>query len=108
VFWDHGGGSLTGVCLDEQHGGSLTLPEIDEALSKAGTRMDVVGFDTCLMATLENAQMMARHADYLVASEETEPGGGWAWDAWPAWFEETEDGSPVGLNVINLRLEVVT
>ncbi len=97
VFWDHGGGSLTGVCLDEQRGGSLTLPEIDEALTKAGTRMDVVGFDTCLMATLENAQMLARHADYLVASEETEPGGGWAWDAWPRWFKETEDGNPAGL-----------
>lgn len=97
VFWDHGGGSLMGVCLDEQNGGTLTLPEIDEALTRAGTRMDVVGFDTCLMATLENAQMLARHSDYLVASEETEPGGGWAWNEWPKWFKETEDGNPVGL-----------
>ena len=92
LFWDHGGGSLTGVCADELYPVSkteldtLTLPEIKKALKAAGAHFDLVGFDTCLMATLECAETVAPYADYLVASEEYEPGGGWAYSAWPEWL----------------------
>lgn len=92
LFWDHGGGSLTGVCADELHPVSknepdtLTLPEIKKALKTANAHFDLVGFDTCLMATLETAETVAPYGDYLVASEEYEPGGGWAYRAWPAWL----------------------
>ena len=95
MFWDHGGGSLTGVCLDELDGDGLTLPEMDRALVASGAHFDVVGFDTCLMATLENAQMLARHADYMVASEEVEPSNGWAYAKWPAWFTDTSNTDDV-------------
>ena len=97
VFWDHGGGSLSGVCLDEGDGDTLTLPEIREGLESAGIAFDVVGFDTCLMATLETAEVLAPHARYLVASEELEPAEGWAWDSWPAWFASSDDKDAVGL-----------
>jgi hypothetical protein len=40
-----------------------------------------VGFDACLMAAWEVAATLAPHAEYLVASEETEPGHGWDWSA---------------------------
>lgn len=36
-----------------------------------------IGFDACLMATVETANMLVPHADYMFASEETEPGYGW-------------------------------
>ena len=94
VFWDHGGGSLAGVCADELHVAkdgtidTLTLPEMAKALKKANHHFDIVGFDTCLMATLETAQAVEPWADYLVASEESEPGGGWAYDSWPAWLAQ--------------------
>jgi len=93
VFWDHGGGTLAGVCADELYVNkktgatdTLTLPEMAKALKKANHHFDLVGFDTCLMATLETAQTVEPWADYLVASEESEPGGGWAYDSWPAWL----------------------
>ena len=94
IFWDHGGGTLVGVCADELHASkqgeidTLTLPEMARALKKANHHFDVIGFDTCLMATLETAQAVEPYGDYLIASEETEPGGGWAYDVWPAWLAQ--------------------
>ena len=96
VFWDHGGGSLAGVCQDELDGDALSLPELQSGIANAGVTFDVVGFDTCLMATLETAQMLAPYADYMVASEEVEPACGWAWKEWAAWFSNPT-GNVAGL-----------
>ena len=84
IFWDHGGGSLSGYGYDEKNprAGSMTLTGIRKALSTAGVTFDFIGFDTCLMATLETALVAADYADYLIASEETEPGTGWYYTDW--------------------------
>ncbi len=84
IFWDHGGGSVSGYGYDEKNAnyGSMSLKGINDALTAAGTKFDFIGFDACLMATLENALMLDAHADYLVASEETEPGVGWYYTNW--------------------------
>ncbi|MCR5825760.1 MAG: peptidase C11 [Oscillospiraceae bacterium] len=84
ILWDHGGGSLSGYGYDEKYAraGSMSLGGIDRALSDAGVSFDFIGFDACLMATLENALMLSKHADYLIASEETEPGVGWYYTNW--------------------------
>lgn len=84
IFWDHGGGSLSGYGYDEKNkaSGSMSLSGINQALSDAGLKYDFIGFDACLMATLENALMLSRYADYLIASEETEPGVGWYYTNW--------------------------
>ena len=76
ILWDHGGGSVSGYGYDEKFAssGSMNLAGIDAALEKAGVKFDFIGFDACLMATAETALMLTRHADYLIASEETEPG----------------------------------
>ncbi len=84
IFWDHGGGSISGYGYDEKFksSGSMNLAEINQALKKAGVTFDFVGFDACLMATLETALMLTPYADYLIASEETEPGVGWYYTDW--------------------------
>ena len=84
IFWDHGGGSVSGFGYDEKFptSGSMDLAEIDRALTSGGVQFDFVGFDACLMATTETALMLSRHADYLIASEETEPGIGWYYTDW--------------------------
>lgn len=84
IFWDHGGGSLSGYGYDEKNpnSGSMSLAGISSALQAAGVTFDFIGFDACLMATLENALMLTDHADYLIASEETEPGVGWYYTNW--------------------------
>lgn len=89
LFWNHGGGSLSGVAFDETYDyDSLSLPEIYSAIASACTLsredppFEVVGFDACLMATVDTAFMLQDCARYLVASEETEPGCGWNYTQW--------------------------
>jgi len=83
IFWDHGGGSVSGYGYDEKMGnGSMDLANISKALKSANVKFDFIGFDACLMATAENALMLNDYADYLIASEETEPGVGWYYTNW--------------------------
>ncbi len=83
VLWDHGGGPLRGACFDENSSfDALTLAELDKALkrgveARGGKTYDIVGFDACLMGSLETAVTLADDADWLVASEEIVSGAGW-------------------------------
>ena len=86
IFWDHGAG-WPGMGPDEFAGGNpvhdtLDLSEIQAGIASglsrvAVERLDLVGFDACLMATYEVAAAITGLADYLLASEELEPGHGW-------------------------------
>ncbi len=84
ILWDHGGGSVTGFGYDEKIRGSgaMDLRDLDKALADGGTDFEFIGFDACLMGTVETALTMAPYADYLLASEETEPGVGWYYTSW--------------------------
>ena len=84
IFWDHGGGSISGYGRDENYSssGSMSLAGINSALKNAGQKFDFIGFDACLMATVENGIMLSQYADYMIASEETEPGVGWYYTNW--------------------------
>lgn len=83
IMWDHGGGALYGYGIDENFGGSsMQINEIDSALESTGVKFDFIGFDACLMATVETACMAEHHADYMIGSEEVEPGAGWFYTDW--------------------------
>lgn len=89
VFWNHGGGSVTGAAFDEIYGyDSLTLDEMYQAFSSVWNPsmekqpLELIGFDTCLMATVDVAYTFSDLAHYLVASEETEPANGWYYSQW--------------------------
>lgn len=87
IFWDHGGGTLSGYGYDEvRQSSSMTLPKINSAIGAAlensKVKFDIIGFDACLMATFETALVCDQYADYLIASEETEPGTGWYYTTW--------------------------
>lgn len=82
VISDHGA-SWPGVGGDESsEQDSLELWELNEAIA-AGLevggveKLDLLGFDACLMATYEVASTLAPLADRLLASQELEPGHGW-------------------------------
>ncbi len=82
VFWNHGSGSINGVCFDEiNDNDSLSLLEIDGALysiyDEMTDRFEFIGYDACLMGTVESANVLASYARYMVGSEESEPGSGW-------------------------------
>lgn len=88
ILWDHGGGSVSGYGYDEKFAssGSMSLAGLDSALKNAGVKFDFIGFDACLMATAETALTLTQYADYLIASEETEPGVGWYYTDWLTAF----------------------
>ena len=89
TFWNHGGGSVSGAAFDELHDlDSLDLAEMYQAFdavwpaSKEKPALELVGFDTFLMATVDVAATFQNFSKYLVASEELEPGNGWLYSGW--------------------------
>ena len=87
ICWDHGGGPL-GFGNDEtypdpegmQEVDSLTLKEMKTALKQtpfAGNKLDFVGFDACLMSSLEVTEVWKDYASLMIASTDLEPGCGW-------------------------------
>lgn len=85
VFWDHGGGSVDGYGYDEINDDMLSLTEISTALNKSiksnNKSFELIGFDACLMATVETANILQPVSKYMVASEELEPAHGWNYTA---------------------------
>lgn len=82
ILWDHGGGPLYGYGVDEYDKRNyMLLSELKEALEKsefdANNRLEFIGFDACLMSTAEIAYVLSDYADYMIASQEVEPGAGW-------------------------------
>ena len=83
ILWNHGSG-INGYGDDDVSFDFLSLDEIENALKNAKSLNDVtyeiIGFDACLMATIEVANIVKDYGNYLVASEEFEVGYGWKYD----------------------------
>ena len=80
LMWDHGGGSVIGFGADELYDyDGLYLSEMSDAFAASFDKQpfELIGFDACLMASVEMAAVAAPYAKYMVASEEVEPGSGW-------------------------------
>lgn len=82
ILWDHGGGAVLGYGADENYNyDMLSLTELKEGISDAelekNTKLEVVGFDACLMGMTEVADALSDYSDYMIASEEVEAGEGW-------------------------------
>ncbi len=78
VLWDHGA-SYGGYGPDENYDKVMSLAEIESAFNASGVTFDLIGFDACLMASIENAKYVKKYANFLLASEDLEPGHGWNW-----------------------------
>jgi len=92
VFWNHGDGwsargpgdePLKGLSSDDQSGHSISVAEgeledaLDQMTDVLGRKLDLLGFDACLMGMWEVAVVSAPYADVLVASEASEGVDGW-------------------------------
>ncbi|MDO4796981.1 MAG: clostripain-related cysteine peptidase [Coriobacteriales bacterium] len=99
VLWDHGKGPSGGACFDQLHDyDSLSLDEMSQAMRDAGfgadRKLDWVGFDACLMASLESMQTWQDYARYFVGSQEVEDAHGWSY-AFLNVLNRTSDASQV-------------
>jgi clostripain len=91
VLWDHGG-AFRGICYDDTVPGlpegehdAINMTELNYAAEKiyqiAGNRkIDLVGFDACLMAQVAVQYEIKDFAKVGVASGYNEPGDGWPYD----------------------------
>ena len=104
ILWGHGGGPEEGLFFDGQPGGdSLTLQEIRTALAgsfPAKEKLSWIGFDACLMATLETALAAEDYADVLIASQAREESSGWNY-SFLRGLEKDADGEETGRRVVD-------
>lgn len=103
IMWDHGGGwashahdlLLPGNAAGQDY---LTLPELSSAIKgafgKSGLkRLDLIGFDMCLMAQIETAVELDGLAEVMIASEAVEPGNGWPYNDFLPEFDKGTRGT---------------
>ncbi len=76
IINSHGSG-WKGVCPDETSKDYLYMYELMEGLMQGNLKLDILGFDACLMAMLEVGYQIYDEADILVASEEVIRCPGW-------------------------------
>lgn len=82
---DHGAAFRGAMSDVSQAGGKqMSVPEIRKALEEAekvtGKKIDILGFDACLMADTQVAYELKDNANILLASEETEGATGWTYE----------------------------
>lgn len=90
ILWDHGAGMM-GFGYDDIYQDMLDLNELRDGLypsAQQGKKFELVGFDACLMASLEVANALTGRGEYLVASEELEPAWGMDFAAIVAFIDE--------------------
>jgi len=109
ILWDHGNG-LHGFGKDDIFNDNLTLNEINEAFGNNVTvyeKFEIIGFDACLMASVEVANRVAPFGNYFVASEELEPAWGWDYSAILASMTKTptQDGLSLGKVIVDSYVE---
>jgi len=90
AVWNHGSGwkrmapgqiHAQDISYDDNSGNHITTEQLGLALTEAkniiGHNVDVYGSDACLMQMMEVNSQFKDVVDYVVGSQETEPGQGW-------------------------------
>ena len=90
----------------------LWLHEVEAALATIRNdtgldKFELVGMDACLMSHLEVYTMLADHAHYAVASQETEPALGWAYAAFlaPLVQKPAMSGADLGQLIVQTYID---
>ena len=107
IFWDHGSG-INGFGGDPLFNNDiLTLDEIYQAFNSSkklsGNNFELIGFDACLMASIEVANIVQPFGNYLVGSQEIESDSGWDYKSilQNLSSNSTQDGRAFGFTIAN-------
>ena len=121
IIWDHGGGPNIGVCYDELFNwntlgirsisdaihdsfNSEAYNEMQNATKRSARGLDWIGFDACLMSTVETASVFTTCADCLIASQEQEPSSGWNY-SFLNGLETDSDALTTGKRIVETYFE---
>lgn len=91
IIWNHGSGwdkkkgpVFKGISYDDSTGNHITTAQLGLAAADIkktlGRNLDVLGYDACLMSMMEVVYATRDSVDFIVSSEETEPGNGYPYD----------------------------
>lgn len=90
ILWNHGG-AMEGVCSDEnftdEYGWNDTLLNSEakaafQSVLGDNQKLEFIGYDACLMQVQDIAEFNSKYFNYMIGSEESEAGDGWAYDNW--------------------------
>ncbi len=106
IFGDHGMAWAGVAVAESSDSDTLTIDEVATTLATVAQvtgRIELVGFDACLMSNIEVAKTLAPYARVLVASEEIEPADGWDYRNLLARLGKspTMDGSALGQVIVD-------
>lgn len=117
IVWNHGsgwekGGDITqlliekGISYDDETRNHITTPQLRMAMEKIG-KVDIFAMDACLMQMIEVGYEIKDYANYIVASEETEPADGYTYNTWlePLVKEPTMDARKLSRIIVDSYIE---
>jgi hypothetical protein len=107
VVWNHGADIRT-IRRDigyDDFGSSLDMPEIETALERAGitqsNKLQIVGFDACLMNMLEIVHHFRDQVEIVVGSQQTEPGDGWPYNKVLKQVKTAESAADLARSIVS-------
>lgn len=108
IMSDHGEGWPGGWHDPDPAHSKIWLNELDQALGQIRKqsgieKLELLGFDACLMGHLEVFAAIAPHARFGVASQELEPGIGWAYTPFLSQLQQNpgQDGAVLGKAIVD-------
>ena len=104
IMWDHGG-AMEGCCQDDNFDGDTLLnSEVIQAvwdariLAGVSEKLEFIAYDVCLMQVQDIAEFNSYNFNYMIASQESEGGTGYDYDAWlPTLYNNAATVSTVTL-----------
>ena len=108
IMWDHGG-AMEGLCQDDNYNGDTLLnSEVVNAVWDArilggiSEKLEFIAYDVCLMAVQDIAEFNSYNFNYMMASQESEAGTGYNYDAWlPTLYN-----NPANVNTVTLLTKI--
>lgn len=117
AVWNHGAGwhfqdasiksgelTVNDISFDDNTGHHITTEQLGVALGQMkqyiGRNVDIYGSDACLMQMLEVAGEFKNSVDYVVGSEETEPGEGWPYNGFIKGWTANPQQTPAEVSVL--------
>ncbi len=109
ILWNHGAGWVKsraninkGISYDDETGNHLNTPQLGLTLKEIGG-VNVYGSDACLMQMPEVNYEIKDYVEYIVGSEETEPGDGYTYNTFlgPIVANPAMTSEEVGKQTVN-------
>lgn len=112
AVWNHGAGwqrskssnQVNDISFDDNTGNLITTEQMGTVMSYAktliGHNVDIYGSDACLMQMMEVAGELKDSVDYVVGSQETEPGEGWPYYPFLKSWTENPTLTPIQVSTL--------